>query len=287
MRLAFSVLVICLASNAGARAQTTIPNLDDDPITYPNQTSSNLRSWGSSTGVRVGCGSACQVSGSMSHTSYYQVDGQSLQLNLNNPSACPSNCYGDVDFSNKIFQDNATASSANNFTLDLYATMDAVGNAKSQGLEFTIEQDVPSTTTSGSWDRYIYSWQCDYKNTHTWNVWNGAYVNASGVSQPRWEPAITTSGATVPCDAFESGGKFTHFYFHFLRLPGTRSVEFLDFTAVKSDNSSTYHQFNQIRGIQPPEPNWGTGLFTAVQLDGDYFQDQYSVWVDNLKVAFQ
>ena len=287
MRLALGVLTLSVALAAVANAQTTISNLDDDAITNPNQTNSNLRSWGSSTGSLVGCDGACEVSGSMSHnTTYYYVDGQSLQMNLNNPSGCSINCYGDVDFSDKIYQNNSTASSANTFTLDMYVAMDSTGNASSQALEFTIEQDVPSTQTVGDWDRYIYSWQCNYKGNGTWNLWDGAANNGAG----GWAQARTTSGATVPCAKFPatgSPGAFTHFYFHFKRLPSTRSVEFLDFTQVNSDGTSSYHQFNQIKGIQAPQTNWGTGLFTALQLDGDYAQNQYSVWADKWIVAYQ
>lgn len=295
MKSVLALIAPCMAIAIGAHAQTTLSNIDQDAITDPNQTSTNLRMWGYSTGSGVGCGSLCTPSGSLSHTSYYSVNGQSLQLNLANPSDCTTNCYGDLDFSDRLYQNNATASNATDFTLDLYVTMDSLGNANSQALEFTIEQDVPSTETSGDWDRYIYSWQCNYKGSTTapgangglptggiWNVWDGAANSGQG----GWVAAVTTSGSTVPCGTY-TAGQFVHYYFHFLRLPSTRQIQFTDFTMVNSAGTSTYYQFDQVEGIQNPQPDWQTGLFTALQLDGDYSQSPYSVWADEWKVAYQ
>ena len=281
MKCLLGFFALAAAMPVGAYAQTTVPNLDADSITSPNQTNSNLRQWGYSTGTAVGCQGDCTPSGSASHTNYYSVDGSSLQINLANPEHCTSNCYGDLDFSNKIYLNNAAASNANNFTLDLYVTGDSVTNARSQAIEFTIEQDVPSSKTSGSWDRYIYSWQCDYKNKGIWNVWNGAGNGGAGA----WVPAVTTSGSTVVCAPY-TAGSFVHYYFHFLRLPNTRQIQFTDFTTVDNAGHSTYHQFNQVQTIQDPQPNWSTGLFTALQLDGDYAQEPYSVWADLWTVAY-
>ena len=281
MKQMLCLLALGASLPIGAYAQTTIANLDDDPITNPNQTNSNLRQWGYSIGTSVGCAGDCTPSGSASHTNYYSIDGSALQLNLANPEHCASSCYGDLDFSDKIYRNNASASQANSFTLELYATGDSLTNARSQAIEFTIEQDVPSTQTSGSWDRYIYSWQCNYKGNKAWNVWNGAGNGGKGA----WVPAVTTSGVTVPCAPY-TAGNFVHYYFHFLRLPSTRQVQFTDFTTVDNAGNSTYHQFNQVEGIQTPQANWGTGLFTALQLDGDSAQEPYSVWADQWKVAY-
>lgn len=296
MRFRPSMLLLLPAMASVLSAQVTIVNINRDPITSPNSTSTNLRAWGSSTGPLVGCGTNCSVSGSMSHTSYYTVSGVSLQMNLNNPSACAtSNCYGDVDFSDKLYMNDATASNANNFTLDVQVTTDSVGNAASQALEFTIEQDVPSTLTGGDWDRYIYSWQCNYKGAvqrpyklgsgtqgGVWNYWDGTARNGAG----DWEEALTIAGATVPCGIY-TPGQFLHYYFHFTRVASSRSVKFVDFSIVDSNNKSVYYPFNITAGIQNPEPRWATGVFTAIQLDGDAYQDQYSVWADNWKVAYQ
>lgn len=276
------------------RSQTTLTNLDQDGLTGPNQTNTNLRLWGYSTGKGVGYANNCSPTGSENYTNNYAVDGEALQLNLAAASNCPSNCYGDLDFSDRLYQNDATASASNNFTLDLYATTDSVGNARSQALEFTIEQDVPSATQA-AWDRYIYSWQCDYKgstttpglnNTHPtggiWNLWNGAANNGQG----GWEAAQTTSGTYVPCAPY-AVGKFVHYCFHFVRLPESRQIQFTDFTAVDSSGNAVYHEFNQVRGIQAAQLNWQTGLFTALQLDGDSAQEPYSVWADQWKVAYK
>jgi hypothetical protein len=120
MNRLFCFFALCLVFDLGAYGQTTLSNLDDQPITNPNQTATNVGSWGYSIGSGVGCASDCTPSGSMSHTSYYSVDGSSLQLNLANPEDCAMSCYGDLDFPTRIYQNS-------NFTLDLYVTMDSVG----------------------------------------------------------------------------------------------------------------------------------------------------------------
>lgn len=278
------LILTMLVLTPNAQSQTSILNLDDDPITYPNNDQTNLRMWGFSVGPGVGCDAltGCHATGSMSDTAYYSTDGSSLQMNLNRITgdSCTSECYSDIFFFDRIYQNDSTASNANSFTLDMYATMDSVGNSSSQGLEYTIEQDVPSDRQSGMWDRYIYSWQCDFKNTGLWRLWDGAQNSGNGA----WVSAVTTSGQNVPCVGFTPAGSFAHFYFHFQRLPNSHQIEYLDFTIVGTGTS--YFQFNQVAGIESPV-NWQTGLVTALQLDGDYYLDLYSAWADQWTVAYQ
>jgi hypothetical protein len=285
----------------GSQAQTTIANLDEDPITAPNQANTNLRHWGYAVGPGVGCSGLCNPQGSEMQVGTYSVDGRAIQLDLLSSNNCGNGgCYGDLDFSDKIYLNDATASNAKTFTLDLYATGDNSWNTNSQATEFTIEQDVPSTAANGSGltDRYIYSLQCNRKGDTVhpgpdggpptggiWNIWDGTLRNGQG----DWVAALTTSGSTVPCQAFQPG-HFIHYYFHFIRIPSNRQIQFTDFTMVDDQGHSTYYPFDitkTTRGIQVPQANWATGLFTALQLDGDSFQTPYSVWADQWKVAYQ
>ena len=266
-----------------AHAQTSILNLDDDPISSPNDPNNDgTHKWAYSTGGGVGCGSLCNPTGSLVHTSYYNVDGQSLQFNLAKNSGCTGGgCYGDLDFANHIYRD-GTANNATSFTLDMQATGDSITNSSAQAIEFTIEQDLPNG--SGA-DRYIYSWQCLFNDPSPhWRLWNGAYLNSNG-SYGRWEDAITTGGSKVPCTPF-TAGSFNHYYFHFKRLAATKQIQFTDFTIV-INGTSYYYPFNEVRGIQPTVSGWGQGLFTAIQLDGNSTQSPYSVWADKWTVAYQ
>lgn len=295
-----SILVLtalCTFFVVGVHAQTSILNLDDDPITSPNNYNTNVRSWGYLVGTNAGCNSEgwCYAGGNMSHTSYYSVDGSSLQMNLLNEN-CPSSvadnpdegCYSNADFTDHIYQGSAcTACNATQFTLDLYGDMNSVGNAASQAVEFTIEQDIPSARISGDTDRYIYSWQCRYKGTGAgyWYYWDESAYEGGGNG---WVEAQDTNGDYVPCQPY-TAGTFTHYYFHFQRLTGsTPGVEFLDFTEVNS-SGTTYYQFDKTANLGSPiaQQDWADGLFTAIQLDGDNAQDPYSVWADKWTVAYQ
>ncbi len=263
--------MLCATLCASMRGQTTLQNLDDDPITYPNDYNTNYRSWASTINNAVGCGpKGCTSSAGMSHTGYLSVDGSSLEHDLGNANGCLTNCYGDALFFNRLYHD-STANDATKLTLDMYATMDSVGNSASQALEYTIEQDVQ--TSPGSWTPFVYSWQCDYQ-LGVWRYWDGALRSGMG----DWN---TVQGKTWPCVTFQPGGTFAHFYFHFQR-PDLTHMYYADFTV-----NTTYRPIRVTVSAPLPLSNYSDGLSTEIQLDGNYYQSPYSAWTDKWIVSYQ
>ncbi len=265
------VWVLCATLCASMRGQTTIHHLDDDPITYPNNNKTNYRSWASIINDSVGCGrNGCTASAAMSHTGYLSVDGTSLEHDLGNSNGCPNSCYGDALFFNRVYHD-STANNATKLTLDMYVTMNSVGNSASQALEYTIEQDVQTST--GKWTPFVYSWQCDF-SSGVWRYWDGALRSGMG----DWN---TVQGKTWPCVAFQPDGTFAHFYFHFQR-PDLKHMYYADFTV-----NTTYTPIGVTVSAPLPVSKYSDGLTTEIQLDGNSYQSPYSAWTDKWTVSLQ
>lgn len=294
MRYALIAILLIVACGR-AHTQTTLANLDDDHITSPNNFNNNLRKWAWNAGPHkgIGCGSGCYASGNLSHTNYYSVDGQSLQMNLIDDGCPNAGCYSNVDFTDRLYLDNNTASGATLLTLDLYATTDQVGIDGSQALEFTIEQDV-SSPTPGYTDSYVFTFQCDLKGTGMWRIWCGICNT--------WEYAYdTNTGQTIPClpSTQFTPGQFNHYYFHFQRVNTSacaKCTKYLDFTIVYPNGTQEYHQLgcntshtmcNSFGVHSYQSTQWEPGLITALQMDGDTYENQYSTWADKWLVAYQ
>src|SRR5262249_2387480 len=146
----------------------TIPGIDDLPISswlWCNDCASKNNNTNATAGIKK-----ITQSG-------YTVDGQSVRFDL--IKNCSGSCgYGNVFFYNNVAQ-NVTE---NSVTIDMYAMMDSVGNANSQAVEFTVEDNVCKINCGQSNEedfRYIYSLQCDF-NGGFWRVWNGSGGNPTG-----------------------------------------------------------------------------------------------------------
>lgn len=273
-----------------ARAQTTITNIDDDPITFPNNYNNNLQEWAWVNGAAIGCSSCTDfVTGNMSHGCVYCLDGQSLQMNYVNPGGqnCSNGCYQDVQFLNRIYM-NDTASSAGYLTTDMWATTNSVGDQHNENLEYSLEQDV-TDPSPGSSDRYIYGLNCtNLDSGRIWKVWWGDHVNSNG-TLGAWVNAKWHGGQTIPCQQFDAPN-FDHLIFHFQRVDNsgcTACTKYLDFTVVH--NGTVYYyplDGDMIFGSLTKQPHWAAGLITAMQLDGDHNDDEYSVWADKWEVCY-
>lgn len=140
---------------------------------------------------------------------------------------------------------------ATHLIYDLYFYMTDPGSA--QSLEFDMNQ-------SANGRKFIFGTQCNIKGAHQWDVWNTAghrWVH-SGVScsQPpayRWNHLVLE---------FKRSGD--HAYFVSVTLNGNKHYF--------NRNYNTY-------GVHASELN------TAVQLDGDNRQRDYSMWVDKMQVT--
>ena len=140
---------------------------------------------------------------------------------------------------------------ATHFTYDLYFYLKTPGAA--QSLEFDMNQSVGG-------HKYIFGTQCNIKAAHQWDVWdtaNGRWVHTGiGCSQP---PAYQWNHLVLE---FQRVGTQTKFIS--VTLNGNRHYINRSFNAKSSGVSE---------------------LNTAVQLDGDSHQDDYSMWVDKMKVT--
>jgi hypothetical protein len=310
--------IILAAMSVPAYAQTSITNMDDQPIADeplpnpdPNIYGNNVGEWAWDAGPDIGCGQGgCDAGGNMSYSTQYTVDGQSLQMNLVDVDGYPGyqygctqpqyGCYSDAAFFNRLSLD-TTYDWATYSTLDVQAMTDDVGIAASQALEFGIEHDVADPDYSGYTDKYVMFFQCDFKGSQQWRIW-GSHIdpNTGDVVGGPWTTAYdATTNQPIACQSSTQfyPPNFNHYYFHFERLLTSdcyKCASFLDFTIVYGNNTQEYHQL----GCDPTgstcnswgvpivaTSSWSPGVWTAIQLDGDASEDQYSGWADQWTVC--
>ena len=139
------------------------------------------------------------------------------------------------------------------FVYDLYFYMR--DPSAPEALEFDMNQSMNGT-------RWTWGTECSYRDTGYWDIWNSEAL--------RWE---TTS---VPCPVV-SPNTWHHLTWTVERVNGQAhyiSVE-LDGTVTPVDK---YYN---------PQPHYqGAGVNIAFQMDGDYRQDPYSVWLDNVSLSW-
>ena len=141
--------------------------------------------------------------------------------------------------------------SASHFIYDLYFYTENPGAA--QALEFDMNQSTDSR-------KFIFGTQCDIKGSHQWDVWD----TAGG----HW---VSTG---IGCSAPPS------YHRNHLVLEFQRNSTQATFIAVTLNGNRSYinRTFNTVSsGVSE--------LNTAVQLDGDYNQQNYSVWIDKMQVT--
>jgi hypothetical protein len=110
--------------------------------------------------------------------------------------------------------------------------------------------------------RYIFGTECDARNTGTFRVWDTA--NGTWVS----------TGIRCPAPAANA---WHHISWEFQRTAAGQAL----FVAVTLDGVHT--PVNRAFGVIP---NGGSELNVAFQMDGNYAQENYSTWVDNVTLAY-
>ena len=261
-----ALLCALLVSGVAATADSvSITNIDDQPITRPNDPNNNVQSWG---WVPDSCFmGVCYAKSRISHDTGLSLDGQSLELTFQKlrSQPCSVNCYTDTyNFDRVIF--GGAADSATSLTMDLNVALNRRGLTDSQALEFNLEQDVQ--IGSNLWARYIYGVQCDYKGTGLWRVWDGGIGGGSWVA------------TTTPCQPPTSADVFSHYVFDFTRT-GTNQIEYNDFSIDGTDIVLDY----LTHGVQTAT-NWHDQLVGAIQLDGDSRAQSYSAFIDGFTIDY-
>ncbi len=123
-----------------------------------------------------------------------------------------------------------------------------------EALEFDVNQSIRGT-------RYTWGSECSYRDTGHWDIWN-----------PETESWETTS---VPCPPV-SANTWHHLTWQIERVNG--QVHYISVTL--DDNVSTVDKYFN------PQRHWhGNDVNVAFQMDGDYLQDPYSVWLDNVSLS--
>lgn len=138
------------------------------------------------------------------------------------------------------------------FVYDLYFYMSDPGVP--EALEFDVNQSMNGT-------RYIWGSECSYRDTGHWDIWN----DETG----RWD---TTS---APCQVV-SANEWHHLTWQIERVNG--QVHYISVTL--DGNVSTLDKY-----YSPQHHYNGSGLNVAFQMDGDYRQDPYAVWLDNVSLS--
>jgi hypothetical protein len=184
--------------------------------------------------------------------------GYSLAQFQSSPSLSGSSAqfslWGSTPYSNALWwKQLAAAPSATHFDYSFWVYV--TDGTKPQSLEFDVNQTVNST-------KFIFGTECDFKDKHRWQVWDGLTGH--------WVPT------NLNCVAFQSSS-WNHFVWHFERTADM--VHYISLTI----NNVTY----PVDVWTHPQANVNVQeLNVAVQLDGDYAQQPYSLWVDNLSITY-
>lgn len=141
--------------------------------------------------------------------------------------------------------------SVSHFTYDLWFYIDN-GDAP-QSLEFDVNQAFGGT-------RWTWGSQCDFNDTHHWDIWdplNGVWRSTS-----------------IPCNHFPSQ-TWIHLIWNLERVGNQVHYISLD-VADQSYTVDTYYT---------AQPNWTQEeIDIAFQMDGNYKQQPYTVWLDEVNL---
>lgn len=137
------------------------------------------------------------------------------------------------------------------YEMDFYIDNAALPEA----LEFDVNQSYAGV-------RYTWGTECSYKNTGKWDVWDPDHL--------KWQ---TTK---VPCPAVTSQ-QWHHLKWEFERVNGQ-----VHYISVTVDDVTT-----PVDIYLNPQKNWtrGEDIDIAFQMDGDWRQDPYNVWLDNVTLT--
>jgi len=160
---------------------------------------------------------------------------------------------GKTHYSNALWWKSFGADSTpTHFVYDLYFYMQDP-NAP-EALEFDINQSFNGV-------RYTWGTECSYRNTGYWDIWN-----------PQTEAWETT---TVACPAV-SANTWHHLTWQVERVNG--QVHYISVTL--DGNVGTVDKY-----YNPQAHYGGSDVNVAFQMDGDYRQDPYDVWLDNVSLS--
>lgn len=190
---------------------------------------------------------SCAGSGPVNHSMAQHVRTPSLTGNSTKYSLGGNSPYHNAIWWKQL----GPNPNASHFIYDLYFYLTTPVAA--QALEFDMNQSVGGK-------KFIFGTECNIKNGRQWDVWNtagGRWVHTGiGCSQP---PAYQWNHLVLE---FQRSGNQTKFI-----------------SVTLNGHKSYFNRSYNVYGVNAQELN------TAVQLDGDHNQQNYSEWVDKMTVT--
>jgi hypothetical protein len=162
---------------------------------------------------------------------------------------------GDSPYANAIWWKNLSAGSdASHFTYDLYFYMDNPSAA--EALEFDV-----NLSYNGRY--YVFGTQCSPLWSHTWDTWdmNAGSWNSTGISCPTF-PAYTWNHVTLQFERTWDNK------LHFVSIAMNGNQHYVD------------------RYVNSQGTGYSNGVSVDFQMDGDYRQTDYSVWLDKVNLSY-
>jgi len=205
----------------------------------------NLRDW-------VSC--SAQLATGLTCAAGLGVASSTLTQDQSSPSLDGSSSRfslsGNHPYSNELYWSPfGGGNSVSHFTYDLYFYIDN-GDAP-QALEFDVNQAFGGT-------RWTFGTECDFNQTGKWNIWD----DLNNV----WRPTA------VPCDHFPSK-TWIHLVWNFERVGNQVHYTSVNVAGTEYDVDTYY----------TAEPNWyEEEIDVAFQIDGNYEQQPYNVWLDEV-----
>lgn len=184
------------------------------------------------------------------------VAESTLTLHESSPSldgsAAKFSLAGKTGYSNELYWvPLGGGNSVSHFTYDLWFYVDY--GDRPQSLEFDVNQAFGGT-------RWTWGSQCDFNQSHAWNIWDPL----NGV----WR--LTS----VPCNHFPSN-TWIHVIWNLERVGN--QVHYITLTV--GDQTYTIDTYYMA------EPNWTQEeIDVAFQMDGNYAQQPYDVWLDEVNL---
>jgi hypothetical protein len=160
---------------------------------------------------------------------------------------------GNVPYSNAIWYKTLSGDTGpSHFTYDVYFYLE--DPQAPQALEFDVNQAIGK-------NRYVWGTECDFHDTHRWNIWDAQ----AGI----WR------ATKVPCDIV-SANDWHHLVWQFERVG-----EQMHYISVTLDDVTS--TVDTLYGFQRGFA--GDGYDVAFQMDGNYHQQPYTVWIDKLNLS--
>jgi hypothetical protein len=184
------------------------------------------------------------------------VATSSLSLHQTTPSldgsAAKFSLGGNHAYSNELYwAPIGGGDSVSHFTYDLYFYIDN-GNAP-QSLEFDVNQAFGGT-------RWTWGTQCDFNQSHEWNIWDPLHEI--------WVPI------SIPCNHFPSN-TWIHLVWQLERVED--QVHYI--------SVSVADQQYPVDIYYTAQPKWyQEEIDIAFQMDGNYKQEPYNVWLDKVNL---